>query len=263
MVLAVSSQRDSAVLASADPSLVQLVHASAATQGSSVRTVSQADDLRARWREAGAVLVGADLAEAVASLGLPPRDEVYLVGVPDACERLCRASMPLRGVVVTLPDGARALGRILSGAVAERAFGQVVAVLGGAGGLGASTLAAGLALAARRRGPAALVDLDSAGGGLDLLLGAESASGWRWDALRAASGQIADLDGRLPTVDGVPVVAISRSDRREVPAEAAAAVIDGLADAGGLVVVDVGRAGGPAQAEAIRAASRVVVLTGQ
>ncbi|MDR0416399.1 MAG: hypothetical protein LBH76_03620 [Propionibacteriaceae bacterium] len=136
-------------------------------------------------------------------------------------------------------------------------------MLGGAGGLGASTLAAGLALAARRRGPAALVDLDAAGGGLDLLLGAEATPGWRWDTLRSASGQVADLDGCLPVVDGVPVLAVSRSDRRQMPAEAVAAVVEGLAAGGALVVVDVGRVVGPAQAEALRAASRVVVLTGQ
>jgi secretion/DNA translocation related CpaE-like protein len=259
----VNSERDSVVLASGDPDIIQMVHASAATRGSPVRTVADPKDVRARWREAGAVLVGADLADTLLGWGLPPRDEVYLVGTASTHEALCRASMPLRGVVVTLPDGARSLAQILSGAASERTSGQVVAVAGGAGGLGASTLAAGLALAARRRGPAALVDVDHGGGGIDLLLGAEAVPGWRWDTLRSAAGQVADLDGHLPLVDGVAIVSMSRTDRRAVPAEAIGAVVDGLAGAGGLVVIDVGRTGGAAQLEAVRAASRIIVLTGQ
>jgi secretion/DNA translocation related CpaE-like protein len=251
------------VLASGNPDIIQMVHASAATRGSPVRTVAQAGELRARWRQAQAVLIGADLAETVVGLGLPRRDEVYLVGTSETYDQLCLASMPLRGVVVTLPDGARALAQILTGAAGDRSLGLVVAVLGGAGGLGSSTLAAGLALAARRQGPAALVDLDQAGGGIDLVMGAESAPGWRWDTLRSASGQVVDLDGHLPVVDGVPLVAMSRSERRDVPAEAVAAVVDSLAGAGSVVVVDVGRITGPAQVEAVRAASRVLVLTGQ
>ncbi|MDR1808067.1 MAG: hypothetical protein LBR33_09180 [Propionibacteriaceae bacterium] len=262
--------RDPAVLISGDPDLVQVVQAAAAARGSPVRAVADPAAIRARWRDAGAVIVGADLAETVANLNVPPRGEVYLIGPPGAEAGLVPWSMPLHAAVLPLPAGARWLAQILSGPSA--AHGLVVAVAGGTGGIGATTLAAGLALAARRRGPAALVDLDARGGGIDLVLGAESTPGWRWDTLRSASGHVADLAGQLPAADGVTIVAASRSDRRDPPAEAVGAVVDGLARDGGTVVVDLGGGpgaggvgGGPSAArdEAVRAASRVVVLTGQ
>ncbi|MDR1266527.1 MAG: pilus assembly protein CpaE [Propionibacteriaceae bacterium] len=250
------------VLISADAELAQLVAAAAATRGSAVRTIRQVGDIRSNWRDAAAVLVGADLAETAARLSLPPRDEVYLIGPGDADEALMAWSAPLKAAVIRLPAGSRWLAQVLAG-TGRAAHGQIIALAGGSGGIGASTLAAGLALAARRRGPSALVDLDARGGGLDLVLGAESAPGWRWDTLRSASGQVADFASQLPAVDGVMVVSASRSDRRDPPGEAVGAVIDGLARAGGTVVVDLGRSGGAHRDEAVRAASRLVVLAGQ
>ena len=54
-----------------------------------------------------------------------------------------------------------------------RARGAVIAVIGGRGGAGASVFATALAHSATE---ALLVDLDPWGGGIDLLLGAETAS---------------------------------------------------------------------------------------
>jgi secretion/DNA translocation related CpaE-like protein len=207
------------------------------------------------------VLVGFDLAATVAGLALPPRSDIYLLGPAGTEDQLAAWSMPLRATVITLPSGSRWLAQVVSGSVSSH--GPVIAIVPGAGGVGASTLAAGLALAAQRRGPAALLDLDFLGGGLDLVVGAEAEPGWRWDTLRSATGQVADLSGRLPTVDGLAVVAASRTDRRDPPAEAVSAVIDGLARTGAVVVADVGRAASPARDEAIRAATRLVTVCGQ
>ncbi|MDR1513026.1 MAG: hypothetical protein LBS56_06030 [Propionibacteriaceae bacterium] len=257
-----NSETVPAVLLSGDYELIQLVHAAAATGGAPVDLAATPADIRSRWRDARAVLIGADQAEVVARLKLPPRDDVFLLGQQAQLPDLVGWSMPLRAAVVTLPAGSRHLGEVLA-APGQADHAQVVAIAGGLGGIGTTTFAAGLALAARRRGPAALVEIDPAGGGIDLVLGAESTAGWRWDTLRAASGQVADLTGRLPTVDGVAIVAASRSDRRTPPAEAVGSVVDGLARQGGVVVVDLGHASGPAVEEAVRSAARVVVLTGQ
>src|SRR5918997_5847376 len=99
---------------------------------------------------------------------------------------------------------------------------RVVAVVGACGGAGTSTLAAAVAHGLRRsREPAALVDLDVPGPGLDVLLGVEDAPGARWPELAAARG---DVDGRgllaaLPRWGSVPVLSGSRL-RAERPDDA-------------------------------------------
>lgn len=83
----------------------------------------------------------------------------------------------------------------------------VVAVTGASGGLGASTLATAVALAAPR-GEVTLVDADLAGGGLDATAGVEHVDGLRWSALVEHDGRAAGgaLRARLPA-GRVPVLA--------------------------------------------------------
>ena len=66
--------------------------------------------------------------------------------------------------------------------------GPVIAVLPGRGGGGASVFAAALTHCA---GQSLLMDLDPLGGGIDLLLGAESAPGLRWPDITAHGGRLA------------------------------------------------------------------------
>jgi hypothetical protein len=68
----------------------------------------------------------------------------------------------------------------------------VVGVVGGSGGVGASTFAAVLALGAARatRGPAVLIDLDPIGGGIDVLLGVQSIPGLRWSGVSGAGSPL-------------------------------------------------------------------------
>lgn len=63
----------------------------------------------------------------------------------------------------------------------------VLGVVGGSGGVGASTFAAVLAAAAGR---SLLVDLDVASGGVDVALGVESVAGARWSGLHVAGGHL-------------------------------------------------------------------------
>ena len=106
--------------------------------------------------------------------------------------------------VLILPDCERWLAGLLAEADSPREEpGAVVAVLSGRGGAGGSTLAAALALAGVRRGlRSTLVDLDPAGGGIDLLFGLETEPGPRWSEL--AQWRDGRLSGRslrdaLPT----------------------------------------------------------------
>ncbi|MDR1386287.1 MAG: P-loop NTPase [Propionibacteriaceae bacterium] len=259
-----NSQRQSIMLISDDQQLVQLAHASAAACGAPISTSPQLDDLRLVWGQAATVLIGADLAQSAAGLGLPPRPGVFLLGRDGGEDGLCQWSSPLRAAVIALPSGSRWLSRVLAAAGPGQAgSGRVVAVLGGVGGVGASTLAAGLALAgASARRPAALVDLDVHGGGIDLLMGLEAVAGWRWDSLSSASGQVSVLNDRLPATDGVVVVSTSRTDRVEPPAAAVTAVVDSLRRSCGLVVVDLGRSAGLAGRAAVDLCERLLLLTG-
>src|SRR5690349_916184 len=65
-------------------------------------------------------------------------------------------------------------------------MGLVLGVVGGSGGVGASSFAAVLAATAGR---SLLVDLDVAGGGLDVVLGIEAEAGARWSGLHLAGGR--------------------------------------------------------------------------
>lgn len=125
--------------------------------------------------------------------------------------------------------------------------GQVVAVVGAAGGVGASTLAC---LLARRRAAVGdrvvLVDLDPGGGGIDVLLGVEQTPGARWSELRHTGSGVdaAALLDALPHWRGVAVVSGDGHrtggwrDRAGPDPGVVGAVLDAVVRAGALVVLD-------------------------
>lgn len=126
---------------------------------------------------------------------------------------------------------------------------EAVAVVGAAGGVGASTVAALLAARLARGRPVTLVDLDLRRGGIEVLLGTESGRGARWPDLAGVRGPVVpeDLDGLLPRWGPLEVLG---PDRRAVDPDGAAvaAVWAGLLASGRTVVADVPAAalvGGP------------------
>jgi Mrp family chromosome partitioning ATPase len=134
----------------------------------------------------------------------------------------------------------------------------VVGVVGGSGGVGASSFAAVLAAAA---GSALLVDLDVTGGGIDVLLDIESVAGARWSGLRLAGGRLdpATLLAGLPRWGGCAVLA---AEVAALEAAAVGQVLDAALEADGLdcVVVDLPRYDGAARAEGLVRCDLVVVL---
>lgn len=210
------------------------------------------------WRAAGTVLVAGDRAALLAARGLPRRDGVFLVGAHAA--ELSRWSAPLSARVIQLPEGGAWLGAVLSER-SDRSRAPVVAVIGASGGVGASTLATGLAeLAAAAGDGAALVDADPLGGGIDLLLGAERIQGWRWPRLSGADGQLGDLRPYLPVVDGVSVVSMGREDGSDLSREPLAAIVGSLRAWHCLVVLDPGRGATAAGREALQLAGTVLLV---
>ena len=219
--------------------VIRAIDAAAAAASVRLTVLDQGDDIRAAWSRAATILVGSDMTE-IAGWGLAPRQRVYLVGLEPA-EDLWRWSVPLSASVIVLPAGASWLAQAVAGGLG-RAGGEVIVVHGGSGGVGGSTLAVGVALAAARRGrTVALVDGDAAGGGLDLVLGAEAAKGWRWPKLADASGRLADIADMLPEVDGVRLLSWGRGEVSLLAQPARASVVDVLARHHDLVIIDAGR----------------------
>jgi secretion/DNA translocation related CpaE-like protein len=119
----------------------------------------------------------------------------------------------------------------------------LLAVGGSCGGAGASTVAAGLALAAAPG--VLLVDADPWAGGLDLLLGAERADGLRWPDLTGLRGRVDGdaLLAALPEVEGVHLLSAARGAVTAPPVEALEAVVEAARSAGWRAVVDLPRPG--------------------
>ena len=230
-----------------------VVLAAVAAQDLRATVMTDLDGVASLWARAATVFVADDHAERVAGWALPRREGVFVVGANQA--RLAAWSAPLGARVIPLPGGVAWLGAVLDEG-ASRAGAPVIAVLGGSGGVGASTLAAGLALAgASRGGVSALVDVDALGGGVDLLMGVEQTDGWRWPKLWAAEGYVGDLREYLPCVDGVSVLSMARDLGSELASEPLVAIVQSLRRSHRLVVIDVGRSLTPAAREAVRLAS--------
>ena len=259
IVIGMQREPTTTTLISADSRLINLAQASAAAVGAPLSVTSDFQSVGAVWRASSPVLIGSDQIHTVATRALPPRDHVYLVGQADSYEDLCRWSAPLGALVIQLPDGNKWLSRVILGRASGSDSGSVVALMSGAGGTGASTLCVCLALAAVQDSRSvALIDCDATGGGLDLILGAENAPGWRWDKLRNAVGQIADITPMLPVAEGITMVSMERTDPLPVPDEALEAVVDCLGRTHDLVLVDCGH-----EQQLSGAIRRTVVVTNQ
>lgn len=199
------------------------------------------------------LLVGADRAAVLARSPAVGRTAVHLVGTAEDQQRLCEWSAALGAAVILLPGGLRWLSAILAGGRDGRIAGRMIAVAGGSGGVGASTLAVGLAWAAADKGHrVALVDLDVGGGGVDLLLGMEQHAGRRWPALLDADGFVGDLHEQLPRLGSLAVLSHSRGPLSEVGPAAVTAVLRSLRRTHDLVVLDAGTRPSAAEPTAVR-----------
>ena len=231
------------VISTTDPDLLDHALSVVAAAGLEAEVTSDLGSLRSRWPGASMLLIGVDQAAGVADLKLGRRAEVYVLAEAGAAADAYQWSMPLGAAVVVVPDNAR----WLSGAIAEltrrpASSGSMICVTGGSGGVGISTLAAALAFGAARQGArSVLVDTDRRGGGLDLLVGAERVDGWRWPRLARARGHLGELGERLPCVDGVDVLSMSRGEHPELEVEQLRAVLESVRHSHDVSVVDVAR----------------------
>lgn len=234
------------LLVTADPGLLDDLLRLCAAAGVEAEVAPDEPAARSSWAAAPLVVLGADAAPAVARSGLARRPGLVLVGLDLDDAGVWDLAVDIGAdTVVFLPDAQSwlvdRLGDVGDGAPAG---GTVVAVVGGRGGAGASTLAAALATVAAADGMLTmLVDADPLGGGLDLVLGREEAAGLRWPDLTPTAGRLSSdlLRRALPHSDGLTLLSCGRDESLRLPAAAVGAVLAAARRAHELVVVDLAR----------------------
>lgn len=247
----------------ADPELRRELERVAAAVG--VRVVhAGGTPSRKTWSAAAAVVLDEAAAERCGRSALPRRAHVTVLTVADPATATWAAAVAVGAEhVLRLPERERDMVRALAEAAEssrdDGTRGAAVAVIGGCGGAGASTLAVGLAHAAA---DALLVDLDPWGGGIDLRLGAETAPGLRWPDLALQDGRLtwSAVREALPRHRGVSVLSGARHGF-----ELAAGPVHAIVDAGRrgavTVICDLPRRLTDAAQAALDAADLVVVVS--
>jgi len=254
-----------ALIVTGDPVLLDDLLRLAAAAGAEPEVVPDAVGARRSWAAAPIVLVGDDVSLEVSRVIRSRRQGVVLVGRDmDDAGVWERAVLVGAEHVVVLPDGESWLVERLADVVEGGGrSAETVCVVGGRGGAGASTLAAALAITGLRRGVRSmLVDGDPLGGGIDLVLGSEDASGLRWPDLAATSGRVSGraLADALPRVQGLNVLSWDRGDLLTIPPEAMRSVLAAGRRTSDLVVVDLPRRVDDAAEEALTAATTTLLV---
>jgi secretion/DNA translocation related CpaE-like protein len=247
----------------AEPALRDELDRVAAAVG--VRVVHAAGPVsRKAWSAAAAVMVDEDAADRCGRAALPRRDHVTVLTASEPATATWAAAVAVGARrVLRLPGQERDLIRALAEGVESArdhgARGYVVAVIGGCGGAGASSLAVALAHVAAE---ALLMDLDPWGGGIDLLIGGEATPGVRWPDLSLQGGRLnwSAVRDALPRHRAVSLLSGARRSY-ELDGAPVAAVVDAGRRGGVTVVCDLPRRLTDATQTALDAADLVVVVS--
>jgi secretion/DNA translocation related CpaE-like protein len=214
------------------------------------------------WTSAPLILV--DAALLVPGVTVPARPGLIVVtraiDEADAWRRLVNVGAEH---IVELPLGAPWLYERFGRSLDSEPASDLIVVVGAAGGSGCSSLAAALARHHNETsGAGVLVDLDPSGGGIDLMLGAETSQGARWDELAGIGGRVDDrvLLQALPRAGGLPVLSWPPASEVEPDAVAVGHVLDALSRSRAAVVVDAGRGVDMRSTIAFTRAARAVVV---
>jgi secretion/DNA translocation related CpaE-like protein len=229
-----------------------------------VHTGGMSSVSRKTWVAAAAVVLDATAADRCGRMALPRRDHVTVLTVAEATTATWAAAVTVGAEhLLRLPEQERELVRELAEAAEssrdDGLRGEVIAVVGGCGGAGASLLAVALAQAAA---DALLIDLDPWGGGIDLLVGSESTTGLRWPDLALQGGRLnwSAVREALPRHRGVSVLSGGRRGY-ELEADPVHAVVDAGRRGAVTVVCDLPRRFTDATRAALDSADLVVVVS--
>ena len=209
---------DRPLLVTSDPDLLDDLLRLCAAAGVEASVAADLTAARGSWAAAPVVVLGEELSGPALAAGLPRRSDLLIAGLGlDDAEVWVRAAALGAEGVGFLPEAQSWLvDRIAAACAGPVGAARVVAVVGGRGGAGASTLACALAVTAASvagdGAPTVLVDADPLGGGLDLVLGCEDLPGLRWPDLTSASGAVSGpaLAAALPHRYGLHLLSWDR-----------------------------------------------------
>ena len=219
----------------------------------------------AGWSAAPLVLVGPDVAPELVELRPRRREGVHVVSYGGFADDLMGLALALGAENVgDLPGSGEWVVEQLTDLGDERPRrARSLAVVGGAGGAGATTFAAALGQVAAQSGPTLVVDADRCGPGLDRVLGMEGLTGVRWDELCRTTGRL----GAVALREGVPrqgplgVLSFYAGSQPSLPSFAVREVLSAAQRGHDTVVVDVPRVRDEALDEVLVRCDRVVVVT--
>lgn len=247
------------LLATCDPDLLDELLRLSAAAGITLDIAHDPAVVLRSWSSAPVVLVGSDLAPAVAGLAPPRRSDVFLLGSVARGGPDWETALRLGATdVLELPAATSRLAHALADAADGRTDpGVVLGFVGGAGGVGTTSLACATALVAARETEVTLVDLDPCGPGVERLLDLDGGLGWH--GLGDTEGRLGAraLRDALPRRDGVAVLGWGGQQPTAVDWQPA---LEAAARGSGLVVVDLPRSGAPLPALVARC-DHVVLVT--
>jgi secretion/DNA translocation related CpaE-like protein len=252
------------LLVTADETLLDELLRLSAAAGTTPEVAHDVPAALRGWLKAPLVLVGADLAQALARAAPPRRDAVFVVllgAIPDSVFQTALACGAES--VADLPGSEGWLIERLTDVVdTGPARGLTLGVIGGSGGAGATTFACALGQVAGRAGPAVVVDADPLGPGADRVLGLDLVDGVRWDSLGQATGRLSAraLRDSLPRRDGVAALSwYAGAQPRSLQAFAVREVLSAARRGHDLVVVDLPRGPDPLVEEVASRCDQVLV----
>jgi secretion/DNA translocation related CpaE-like protein len=218
----------------------------------------------AGWSAARVVLVGVDLLEQVHALAPPRRDDVHVVGLGRQHDAVFRSAVGVGAhTVAELPASQAWLVELLTDLGEAPARGLTVGVMGGAGGVGATTLACALAQVGAESGATLLLDVDTCGPGADRVLGLEAEQGVRWADLARSPGRLSAraLRESVPRRRLLGVLTWGAGGPHDVDQRAGREVLAAACRGHDLVVADLGRHLDGVAREVAARCERVLVVT--
>jgi secretion/DNA translocation related CpaE-like protein len=253
------------LLVTADETLLDELLRLSAAAGTTPEVAHDVPAALQGWLTAPLVLVGADLAGAVARAGPPRRDGVFIVLLGSSPDSVFQTALACGAEsVAELPRSEGWLIERLTDVVdTSAARGLTVGVIGGSGGAGATTLACALGQVAGRSGLSLVVDADPLGPGVDRVLGLDLVDGVRWDSLGHATGRLSAraLRDSLPRRDGVAALSwYAGPQPRPLQAFAVREVLSAARRGHELVVVDLPRGPDPLVDEVASRCDQILVV---
>ncbi|MGI8696220.1 MAG: septum site-determining protein Ssd [Mycobacteriales bacterium] len=260
------------LLVTADEALLDDLLRLSAAAGITASVAPDVSAARPDWAAAPLVVVGGDLLSECSMAGFARRSDVVVVhrAEPAAVDWRALVAVGAESLLVLPGAETELVHRMGDAAEGRPGAGLVVCCVGGRGGAGASVLSCALAVTAASAGRRVLLaDLDPVGGGLDLVLGIEGATGLRWPDLDAARGRVSarSMHDALPCTAGVSVLSAIRPDGQAddpdgdpIPADVARAVVTAAAASGDIVIADLPRQLTPAALVLLAVAQQSLVV---